>query len=92
MPERRHTDEQIQRASTHDGQWAETLDPHEFEDTAELRATPHAPDARPDEAGMSGAVGVELRNGRSSNHVAIALVVAGDAARQRTGATRDRRR
>jgi hypothetical protein len=91
MPEREHRDEQIQRASTHDGERAETLEPHEFDDTAEPRATPHA-DAQPDEAGMSEAVGIARRNGRSSNHAAIARVVAGDAARQRTGATGARRR
>lgn len=83
MPKPKHTDEQIQRASTRVEQRAETLDPDESEDIADLGAIGQAADpVRPDEAGPSEAVGVPRRNGRTWNQVAIPLVVSGHAARQ----------
>lgn len=82
----RHTDDEIERAAKRFGQLADELDPAttDVDDTDDLRAIATASDAtRADEARLREAVEVARAHGRSWNHIAVALGVSRQAARQR---------
>jgi len=82
----RHTDDEIERAARRFEQLADELDPAtaEIHDTEDLRAIAAASDAtRADEARLREAVEVARAHGRSWNHIALALGVSRQAARQR---------
>ncbi len=80
-----HSDDEIERAARRFEQLADDLDPAaEAEDISDLRAVAAASEAaRADEARLREAVGVSRAHGRSWNHVAVALGVSRQAARQR---------
>ncbi len=82
----RHTDEEIEQAARRFEQLADELDPEaaEVEDINDLRAVAAASEAtRADEARLREAVEVARAHGRSWNHIAVALGVSRQAARQR---------
>src|SRR5699024_12654092 len=83
-----HTDKEIDHAATRFEQLADALDPAaaEFDDLEDLRAIAEAADkARDDEAWLRESVERARVGGRSWNHIAIALGVSRQAARQRFG-------
>ena len=83
-----HTDKEIEQAATRFEQLADALDPAaaEFDDLEDLRAIAEAADkARDDEARLRESVERAREGGRSWNHIAIALGVSRQAARQRFG-------
>ncbi len=82
----RHTDDEIDRAAKRFDQLADELDPAttDVDNTDDLRAIATASDAvRADEARLLEAVEVARAHGRSWNHIAVALGVSRQAARQR---------
>ncbi len=82
----RHTDEEIERAASRFEQLADSLDPEtaRVEGTDDLRAIATAAEAvRVDDARLREAVVVARAHGRSWNHIALALGVSRQAARQR---------
>jgi len=82
----RHTDDEIERAARRFAELADELDPAtaEVEDTEDLRAVAAAAEAtRTDEARLRETVEVARARGRSWNHIALALGVSRQAARQR---------
>lgn len=82
----RHTDDEIEQAAKRFDQLADELDPAttDADDTDDLRAVATASDAaRADEARLREAVEVARAHGRSWNHIAVALGVSRQAARQR---------
>lgn len=82
----RHTDEEIERAASRFEQLADSLDPEtaRIESTDDLRAIATAAEAvRVDDARLQEAVLVARAHGRSWNHIALALGVSRQAARQR---------
>jgi len=82
----RHTDDEIEHAAQRFEQLADELDPAsaEIDDTEDLRAIAAASDAtRADETRLREAVEVARARGRSWNHIAVALGVSRQAARQR---------
>lgn len=84
----RHTDEEIEQAARRFEQLADELDPAtaDMEETEDLRAVAEASEAsRADEARLREAVEVARAHGRSWNHIAVALGVSRQAARQRFG-------
>lgn len=92
----RHTDEEIERAAKRFEQLADELDPattdiDDTDDTDDLRAIAAASDAvRADEARLREVVEVARARGRSWNHIALALGVSRQAARQRFGRSETR--
>ena len=84
----RHTDGEIERAAKRFEQLADELDPATTDgvDIDDLRAIAVASEAaRADEARLRKAVEVARAHGRSWNHIAVALGVSRQAARQRFG-------
>ena len=84
----RHTDDDIERAAKRFEQQADELDPAtaDADNSDDLRAIAAASDtARADEARLREAVEVSRARGRSWNHIALALGVSRQAARQRFG-------
>jgi DNA-directed RNA polymerase specialized sigma24 family protein len=82
----RHTDDEIERAAKRFEELANDLDPTtaDVEDTEDLRAVAAAAEAtRADEARLREAVELARAHGRSWNHIARALGVSRQAARQR---------
>ena len=82
----RHTDEEIERAAARFEQLAEELDPASAQvvTTDDLRDVAEAAKAvRDDEAKLREAVELARAQGRSWNHIAVALGVSRQAARQR---------
>lgn len=82
----RHTDEEIERAAARFEQLAEELDPASAQvvTTDDLRDVAEAAKAvRDDEAKLREAVELARAHGRSWNHIAVALGVSRQAARQR---------
>ena len=82
----RHTDEEIEKAAQRFDELADELDPTsaEIEHTEDLRAIAAAAEAaRADEVRLREAVEVARAQGRSWNHIAVALGVSRQAARQR---------
>ena len=82
----KHTDEQIERAAERYERLTKRLDPEvtQAEDLSDLRAVVAAAEAtREDEARLREAVEVARAHGRSWNHIAVALGVSRQAARQR---------
>jgi DNA-directed RNA polymerase specialized sigma24 family protein len=82
----RHTDEEIERAAARFEQLAEELDPESAKvlTTDDLRDVAEAAKAvRDDEAKLREAVELARAHGRSWNHIAVALGVSRQAARQR---------
>lgn len=82
----RHTDDEIEHAAQRFEQLADELDPvsAEIDDTEDLRAIAAASEAaRADETRLRDAVEVARARGRSWNHIAVALGVSRQAARQR---------
>lgn len=82
----RHTDDEIERAARRFEQLADELDPATaaVDDTEDLRAVAAASEAsRADEARLREAVEIARAHGRSWNHIALALGVSRQAARQR---------
>jgi DNA-directed RNA polymerase specialized sigma24 family protein len=82
----RHTDKEIEQAAQRFEQLADSLDPDtaEVEDTNDLRAIATAAEAvRADDARLREAVLLARAHGRSWNHIALALGVSRQAARQR---------
>ena len=82
----KHTDEEIERAAERYERLTEKLDPEviQAEDLSDLRAVVAAAEAtRDDEARLREAVEVARAHGRSWNHIAVALGVSRQAARQR---------
>ena len=82
----KHTDEQIERAAERYRLLAEDLDPEVAhpDDLSDLRAVATAAEAtRRDEARLREAVEAARAHGRSWNHIAVALGVSRQAARQR---------
>lgn len=82
----RHTDEEIERAAARFEQLAEELDPASAQvlTTDDLRGVAEAAKAvRDDEAKLREAVELARAHGRSWNHIAVALGVSRQAARQR---------
>ena len=82
----RYTDEEIKRAAGLFEQLADSLDPEtaRVEGTDDLRAIATAAEAvRVDDARLREAVLVARAHGRSWNHIALALGVSRQAARQR---------
>jgi hypothetical protein len=82
----RHTDDEIERAAMRFDQLAAELDPAtaDVDDTNDLRVIAAASDAaRADQARLQEAVTVARARGRSWNHIAMALGVSRQAARQR---------
>ncbi len=82
----RHTDEEIELAASRFEQLADSLDPETatVEDIEDLRAIAIAAEAvRTDDARLREAVLVARAHGRSWNHIALALGVSRQAARQR---------
>ena len=81
-----HTDDQISRAAARFECLADKFDPAEagVDDTTDLQAIAVAAEtARSDEARLREAVEVARARGRSWNHIALALGVSRQAARQR---------
>lgn len=90
----RHTNEEIERAAERFDHLADGLDPGtvEADDTEDLRAVATASEAtRADEARLREAVETARAHGRSWNHIAVALGVSRQAARQRFGRPNPRR-
>ncbi len=82
----RHTDEEIEHAAERFDKLADELDPTtaEIENTEDLRMVAVVAEAtRADEARLREAVEVARAHGRSWNHIAVALGVSRQAARQR---------
>jgi len=82
----KHTDEEIERAAERYRRLTEKLDPEvvSAEDLSDLRAVAAAAEAtREGEARLRQAVEVARAHGRSWNHIAVALGVSRQAARQR---------
>jgi hypothetical protein len=82
----RHTDKEIEQAARRFEQLADSLDPEtaKVEDTDDLRSIATAAEAvRADDARLREAVLVARAHGRSWNHIALALGVSRQAARQR---------
>lgn len=82
----RHTDEEIERAAARFEQLADELDPASARvvTTDDLRDVAEAAKAvRDDEARLREAVELARAHGRSWNHIAVALGVSRQAARQR---------
>lgn len=82
----RHTEEEIERAAERFGKLADDLEPAtaEIVNTDDLRAVAVASEAtRADEARLRETVEVARVHGRSWNHIAVALGVSRQAARQR---------
>lgn len=82
----KYTDEEIERAAERYERLTEKLDPEvtQAEDLSDLRAMVAAAEAtRDDEARLREAVEVARAHGRSWNHIAVALGVSRQAARQR---------
>jgi DnaJ-domain-containing protein 1 len=82
----KHTDEEIERAAEHYERLTKRVDPDvtKAEDLSDLRAVLTAADATcEDEARLREVVGVARAHGRSWNHIAVALGVSHQAARQR---------
>ncbi|HEY3970378.1 MAG TPA: hypothetical protein VGL79_03160 [Solirubrobacteraceae bacterium] len=82
----RHTDKEIEQAVGRFERLAEALDPETatVEDTDDLRAIATAAEAvRADDARLHEAVLLARAHGRSWNHIALALGVTRQAARQR---------
>jgi hypothetical protein len=81
----RHTDEEIERAAVRFEQLADALpDNVEFDDVSELRAIAETSErVRADEARLTEAVAVARAHGHSWNHIATALGVSRQAARQK---------
>ncbi len=82
----RHTDNEIEQAAQRFEQLADTLDPAaaEVEHTDDLREIAAAAEAvRADDARLREAVIFARAHGRSWNHIALALGVSRQAARQR---------
>jgi len=81
-----HTDHQIDRAAQRFERLADDLDPEQahVDDTTDLETIAVAAEmARSDEARLRDAVEVARARGRSWNHIAVALGVSRQAARQR---------
>lgn len=84
----RHTDEEIERAAQRFEKLAHELSPNdtEAENTEDLRAVALAAEAaRANEARLREVVETARAHGRSWNHIARALGVSRQAARQRFG-------
>jgi len=82
----RHTDNEIEQAAQRFERLADTLDPAiiEAERTDDLREIAAAAEAvRVDDARLKEAVILARAHGRSWNHIALALGVSRQAARQR---------
>jgi hypothetical protein len=82
----RHTDKEIEQAASRFEQLAESLDPDtaQVEGTDDLREIAIAAEAvRADDARLREAVVLARARGRSWNHIALALGVSRQAARQR---------
>lgn len=82
----RHTNEEIEQAAERFDKLADELDPAtaEIENTEDLRMVAAVAEAtRADEARLREAVEVARAHGRSWNHIAVALGVSRQAARQR---------
>jgi len=82
----RHTDDEIERAAKRFEELANELDlaTADVDDTEDLRAVAAAAEAtRMDEARLKETVEVARARGRSWNHIALALGVSRQAARQR---------
>jgi hypothetical protein len=82
----RHTDKEIEQAARRFEELADSLDPEtaKVEDTDDLRSIATAAEAvRADDARLREAVLVARAHGRSWNHIALALGVSRQAARQR---------
>jgi DNA-directed RNA polymerase specialized sigma24 family protein len=82
----RHTDKEIEEAASRFEQLADSLDPDtaKVEGTDDLRAVAAAAEAvRADDARLREAVLLARAHGRSWNHIALALGVSRQAARQR---------
>jgi hypothetical protein len=82
----RHTDKEIEQAAERFERLAETLDPAtaRVEETNDLREIATAAEAvRADDARLREAVLLARAHGRSWNHIALALGVSRQAARQR---------
>lgn len=82
----RHTDKEIEHAAERFDKLADELDPAtaEIENTEDLRMVAVVAEAtRADEARLREAVEVARAHGRSWNHIAVALGVSRQAARQR---------
>ena len=86
----KHTDEDIEQAAERYRLLSETLDPEvtQADDLSDLRAVATAAEAtREDEARLREAVETARAHGRSWNHIARALGVSRQAARQRFSGT-----
>jgi hypothetical protein len=82
----RHTNKEIEQAARLFEQLADSMDPAtaEVEGTSDLREIATAAEAvRADDARLREAVGLARAHGRSWNHIALALGVSRQAARQR---------
>lgn len=82
----RHTDREIEQAAERFEQLVDRLDPEavEAENTDDLREIAAAAEAvRADDARLREAVTLARAHGRSWNHIALALGVSRQAARQR---------
>jgi hypothetical protein len=82
----RHTDKEIEQAANRFEHLADSLDPGtaKVEDTNDLREIATAAEAvRAGDARLRDAVGLARAHGRSWNHIALALGVSRQAARQR---------
>lgn len=82
----RHTDKEIEQAASRFEQLADSLDPDtaKVEGTDDLRAVAAAAETvRADDARLREAVLLARAHGRSWNHIALALGVSRQAARQR---------
>jgi DNA-directed RNA polymerase specialized sigma24 family protein len=82
----RHTDKEIEQAASRFEQLADSLDPDtaKVEGTDDLRAVAAAAGTvRADDARLREAVLLARAHGRSWNHIALALGVSRQAARQR---------
>lgn len=82
----RHTDKALEQAASRLERLADSLDPAtaQVEDTDDLREIATAADAvRADDARLREAVLLARERGRSWNHIALALGVSRQAARQR---------
>jgi hypothetical protein len=81
----RHTDEEIERAALRFEELADALpDNVEFDDVSDLRAIAETSErVRADEARLTEAVAVARAHGHSWNHIATALGVSRQAARQK---------
>ena len=82
----RHTDKEIEQAAGRFERLADALDPEtaDVEDTNDLRAIAAAAETvRADDARLREAVLLARAHGRSWNHIALALGVSRQAARQR---------